>query len=55
MSHNDAPPIAGLGSAVFIHIAQPDDRKTLGCIALEPEVMIKLLPTLYTDIPILVK
>lgn len=46
MSHNDSPPEAGLGSAVFIHIAQPDDRQTLGCIALEPEVMVKFLSTI---------
>ena len=46
MSHNDSPPQAGLGSAVFIHIAQWDDRKTLGCVALAPEVMVKLLPHL---------
>ena len=43
MSHNDDPPEPGLGSAVFIHVAQPDDRETLGCIALEPEVMVRLL------------
>ena len=43
MSHNDSPPKPGHGSAVFIHIAQPDDLQTLGCIALEPEVMVKLL------------
>ncbi|WP_427453260.1 L,D-transpeptidase family protein [Litorimonas sp. WD9-15] len=49
MSHNDSPPVAGLGSAVFIHIAQPDDRKTLGCIALAPEEMVKLLPELHMD------
>jgi len=46
MSHNDSPPVAGLGSAVFIHIAQPDDRKTLGCVALAPEDMVQLLPDL---------
>jgi len=46
MSHNDSPPKAGLGSAVFIHVARPDDKGTLGCIALEPEVMVKLLPNL---------
>ena len=46
MSHNDSPPISGLGSAIFIHIAQPDDRNTLGCIALAPEEMVKLLPSL---------
>lgn len=48
MSHNDSPPIAGLGSAVFIHIAQYDDRQTLGCIALPPEGMVKILPHLKT-------
>jgi len=46
MSHNDSPPVQGLGSAVFIHVAQPDDRNTLGCIALAPEEMVKLLPKL---------
>ena len=47
MSHNDSPPIAGLGSAIFIHITQPDDRATLGCIALTPDDMAALLPMLY--------
>jgi L,D-peptidoglycan transpeptidase YkuD (ErfK/YbiS/YcfS/YnhG family) len=46
MSHNDSPPTPNLGSAVFIHIAQPDDRKTLGCVALAPEEMVQLLPYL---------
>lgn len=46
MSHNDSPPVAGLGSAVFLHIAQPDDRQTLGCVALAPEEMVRLLPHL---------
>lgn len=52
MSHNDSPPKPGLGSAVFIHVAQADDRKTLGCVALEPEAMIKLLPCLKTGLEI---
>ena len=43
MSHNDSPPKPGAGSAVFIHVAQPDNRSTLGCIALAPEVMVELL------------
>ena len=46
ISHNDSPPKAGLGSAVFIHVAQADDRQTLGCIALAPEVMVNLMPYL---------
>ena len=43
MSHNDSPPVPGLGSAVFLHIAQPDDRQTLGCIAVTPDVMVRIL------------
>ena len=52
MSHNDSPPKAGLGSAVFIHVAQPDDRETLGCVALAPEVMTQLLPQLETGMTV---
>lgn len=52
ISHNDSPPIHGAGSAVFIHIAQADDRKTLGCIAFAPEDMVKLLPKLTPDMVI---
>lgn len=47
MSHNDDPPVPNLGSAVFIHVAQPDDRQTLGCVALAPEDMVRLLPRLH--------
>lgn len=54
MSHNDSPPQSGLGSAVFIHIAQPDDRQTLGCIALTPDHMVQILPHLYPDMPVLI-
>lgn len=43
ISHNDDPPAPGLGSAVFIHIAQPDDRQTLGCVAVTPDIMVRLL------------
>ena len=50
MSHNDSPPEPGLGSAVFIHVSQPDDRQTLGCVALAPEVIVKLLPRLKTGL-----
>jgi L,D-peptidoglycan transpeptidase YkuD (ErfK/YbiS/YcfS/YnhG family) len=43
MGHNDSPPVPGLGSAVFIHIRQPDHRPTLGCLALAPRDMLDLL------------
>lgn len=47
MNHNDSPPVSGLGSAVFIHIMQADYRNTLGCVALAPEDMVKLIPLLH--------
>jgi len=52
LSHNDSPPISGLGSAVFLHVAQADDRQTLGCIALAPEEMVQLLPHLHLDMAV---
>jgi L,D-peptidoglycan transpeptidase YkuD (ErfK/YbiS/YcfS/YnhG family) len=52
ISHNDSPPSLGLGSAVFIHVAQADDRSTLGCVAFAPEDMVRLLPQLYSSMPV---
>jgi L,D-peptidoglycan transpeptidase YkuD (ErfK/YbiS/YcfS/YnhG family) len=34
LGHNDEPPIAGAGSAVFLHLAKPDYAPTEGCVAL---------------------
>ena len=34
LGHNDAPVIAGAGSAVFLHLARPGYAPTEGCIAL---------------------
>ena len=34
LGHNDAPPVPGLGSAVFMHLAKSDYAPTEGCIAL---------------------
>ncbi|MBI1360236.1 MAG: L,D-transpeptidase family protein [Alphaproteobacteria bacterium] len=33
LGYNDAPPVAGRGSAIFMHVAQPDLSPTEGCIA----------------------
>ena len=35
LGHNDAPPQARLGSAIFLHCAQPDGRATEGCVAID--------------------
>ncbi|HTZ70817.1 MAG TPA: L,D-transpeptidase family protein [Acetobacteraceae bacterium] len=31
---NDTPPVPGLGSAIFLHVARPDYAPTEGCVAL---------------------
>lgn len=55
ISHNDSPPVFGNGSAVFIHVAQPDARQTLGCVALTPDVMVKLIPNLKAGMPVTIQ
>lgn len=34
LGHNDAPPIPGAGSAIFLHIARPGFKPTEGCVAI---------------------
>ena len=34
LGYNDAPPVPGRGSAIFLHLQAPDRRPTEGCIAL---------------------
>lgn len=43
LDHNSAPPIPGLGSAIFLHVAHPEGKPTQGCIALEPDTLHDLL------------
>jgi L,D-peptidoglycan transpeptidase YkuD (ErfK/YbiS/YcfS/YnhG family) len=43
LGHNDDPVVPGMGSAIFMHLQQPDGRKTEGCIALEREDMLEAL------------
>ena len=33
LGHNDDPPVAGLGSAIFLHLAREDFSPTHGCVA----------------------
>jgi L,D-peptidoglycan transpeptidase YkuD (ErfK/YbiS/YcfS/YnhG family) len=46
LGHNDAPPVAPLGSAIFFHLVQPDRRPTEGCIAIEIAPMLRWLDRL---------
>lgn len=50
LGHNDAPPVAGAGSAIFFHLwneAKPlPERSTEGCVAIARADMQALLPML---------
>lgn len=43
LGHNDAPPLRGRGSAIFLH-CRDGDRPTEGCIAIERDALARLLP-----------
>ncbi|MBA4012954.1 MAG: hypothetical protein C0481_13885 [Phenylobacterium sp.] len=43
LAHNDDPPVPGLGSAIFMHLARPGYTPTEGCVALSREDMLELL------------
>ncbi len=43
LGHNDNPPIAGQGSAIFLHVAKADYSPTEGCVALPLDVLTNLL------------
>ncbi|HEX7784358.1 MAG TPA: L,D-transpeptidase family protein [Sphingobium sp.] len=45
LGHNDAPPVAGAGSAIFFHI-WVDGRPTEGCVAIAPDDMRRIAPML---------
>lgn len=40
---NDAPVIAGRGSAIFMHVARADYGPTAGCVALKREDLLEVL------------
>jgi len=46
LGHNDDPPVAGLGSAIFLHCASPDYRPTEGCIAIARDDLVALMKLL---------
>ena len=39
LAHNDAPPVAPLGSAIFFHCIRPDSAPTEGCVAVARDVL----------------
>jgi L,D-peptidoglycan transpeptidase YkuD (ErfK/YbiS/YcfS/YnhG family) len=43
LGHNDDPPVPGLGSAIFLHLAKPGFPPTQGCVAISRADMEELL------------
>jgi len=43
LGHNDDPVVAGLGSAIFLHVARPDYGPTEGCVALAHADLARVL------------
>lgn len=42
LGHNDAPPVPGHGSAIFLHCASEDLGPTEGCVALPRDTLLEL-------------
>lgn len=49
LGYNDSPVEAGKGSAIFLHVAQPDYRGTEGCVALAHSDLLEILANITTD------
>ena len=47
IGYNDAPPVAGHGSAIFLHCTVPGHPVTAGCVAIDREALLALLPFLH--------
>jgi L,D-peptidoglycan transpeptidase YkuD (ErfK/YbiS/YcfS/YnhG family) len=43
IDHNSCPRVAGLGSAVFLHLARENFSPTAGCVAMTKSAMLRLL------------
>ena len=46
IGYNMDPVIPGAGSAIFLHVAAPDFAPTAGCIAIDKQILLGLLPLL---------
>lgn len=45
LGHNDDPIVAGMGSAIFLHVARADFGGTEGCVAIAKADLLALLET----------
>lgn len=49
LGHNDSPPVAGCGSAIFLHVAGPSYALTEGCVALALPDLLTVLQTIKSE------
>lgn len=49
IGYNDNPPVAGRGSAIFMHLAKPDYSGTQGCVALALKDVLAIVSLLDAD------
>ena len=54
LGYNDAPPVPGLGSAIFLHVARPGYSPTEGCVALDRDDLLTLLGKLPADVEMVI-
>jgi L,D-peptidoglycan transpeptidase YkuD (ErfK/YbiS/YcfS/YnhG family) len=43
LGYNDDPPVAGCGSAIFLHLARPDFAPTEGCVATDLKTLLAII------------
>ena len=55
VGYNDAPVIAGKGSAIFLHLARPEFTPTAGCVALTLPDLLEALEQLTPDDRLIVR
>jgi L,D-peptidoglycan transpeptidase YkuD (ErfK/YbiS/YcfS/YnhG family) len=54
IDHNTSPRVAGLGSAVFLHLAREDFSPTAGCVSMTEPAMLRLLARLGPETRIVI-
>ena len=54
LNYNIRPTIKNKGSAIFIHVARQNYKKTSGCIALKKSHLTKLIKTIKKDTKVII-
>jgi len=55
LGYNDAPVVAGAGSAIFLHVARPDFAPTEGCVALALADLLTVLHAADTGSQVIIE